>query len=349
MSHFPNKSRITRNSRWEPEHLIRGAQVIISFIPFLLAFTNTKSQSRTHNTTKITKTFSYKTIGSIEVKADFFSATSNVDLKPVIIWIHGGGLIFGSRTDIPTEQLNFYLKGGYSVVSIDYRLAPETKLPEIVSDVRDAVQWVHNYGEDSLRIDPDKIFVVGHSGGAYLALVSGYSKGFRPKAIISFYGYGDIRAEWYTNPDTLNFSDTIISTEAAQQLIRDTVITSASVEDRLALYFYSRQKGNWPVLVTSHHPKEQRAWFQDYCPIENIDSKYPPVLLIHGDKDADVPVSESTRLKDRLTSKRIKNRLILMKNYGHLFDVFEGGMSNPRVTDVFNEVLVFLNRYSKQE
>lgn len=326
-------------------HITRGRLQVAIILFFLLSFTDSNAQSRAAGLNKITKTFSYKTIGSIHVKADLFSGSGNVKLKPVTIWIHGGGLLFGSRSDLPEEQLNFYLTAGYSVVSIDYRLAPETKLPEIVSDVRDAVKWVHLYGKDSLRIDPDKIFVVGHSGGAYLALVSGYAKGVRPKAIVSFYGYGDIRSEWYTNPDTLHFSKTTISQEAARKLIRDSVITSASVEDRLALYFYSRQTGTWPFLVTNRNPRKEQEWFDTYCPIKNIDSRYPPVLLIHGDKDTDVPYYESTRLKNKLTSKRIDNKLIPMNNYGHLFDVFEGGLSNPRIADVFHEVLLFLRQY----
>ena len=75
------------------------------------------------------KTFIYKSIDKVTIKADLFQNAGDSRLKPVIVWIHGGGLIFGSRTDIPEEQLKLYLNAGFSLVSIDYRLAPETKLP----------------------------------------------------------------------------------------------------------------------------------------------------------------------------------------------------------------------------
>src|SRR5687767_5047291 len=116
---------------------------------FFFVSVNTYSQSAESNDID-KKTFTYKTIDKIQIKADLFRTTDNTSLKPVIIWIHGGALIFGSRNDLPEEQKKFYLKAGYSVVLIDYRLAPSTKLPEIVNDVADAIQWVHKNGPDSL-------------------------------------------------------------------------------------------------------------------------------------------------------------------------------------------------------
>ena len=308
---------------------------------FFFVSVNTYSQSAESNDID-KKTFTYKTIDKIQIKADLFRSVDNTSLKPVIIWIHGGALIFGSRNDLPEEQKEFYLKAGYSVVSIDYRLAPSTKLPDIVNDVADAIQWVHKNGPDSLGIDPGKIFVVGHSGGAYLALTSGYSSKIRPRAIVSFYGYGDIRGKWYSSPSAFYLTQPAVSKSRAEKLMPDSVITSASFQDRFDLYLYSRQKGNWPDLVSGHSPKKEYEWFKTYCPIENIDVDYPPVLLIHGDEDTDVPFSQSVELDRVLESKGIKHKFLQMKNYGHVFDAFGGGLANPDVANVFNEVVSFL-------
>ncbi|HEY5918193.1 MAG TPA: alpha/beta hydrolase [Chryseolinea sp.] len=310
---------------------------------FFFVSVNTYSQSAESNDID-KKTFTYKTIDKIQIKADLFRTADNTSLKPVIIWIHGGALIFGSRNDLPEEQKKFYLKAGYSLVSIDYRLAPSTKLPEIVDDVADAIQWVHKNGPDSLGIDPEKIFVVGHSGGAYLALTSGYSSKIRPRAIVSFYGYGDIRGKWYTSPSAFYLTQPAVSKSRAEKLMSDSVITSASFQDRFDLYLYSRQKGNWPDLVSGHDPKKEAQWFKTFCPIDNIDAGYPPVLLIHGDKDTDVPFSQSAELDRVLESKGIKHKFLQMKNYGHVFDAFGGGLANPDVANVFNEISAFLGK-----
>jgi acetyl esterase/lipase len=52
------------------------------------------------------------------------------DVRPVIVWIHGGALIMGNREGIHPQVSALAQVNGYALVSIDYRLAPETKLPD---------------------------------------------------------------------------------------------------------------------------------------------------------------------------------------------------------------------------
>src|SRR5262249_14054720 len=144
----------------------------------------------------IPRTFTYKSVGGCEMKSDVY----NSDLshkKPVILWIHGGALIVGSRAN-PPEWLD--PDGHFVVVSIDYQLAPETKLPSIVQDHQDAYRWVHQQGPE-LGIDLEKVVVAGLSAGGYSTLMTGFSTSPRPKALLSLSGYGDITAPWYSRPD----------------------------------------------------------------------------------------------------------------------------------------------------
>jgi acetyl esterase/lipase len=85
------------------------------------------------------------------------------------MWIHGGALIFGNRGMLPADERERFLRAGYVVVAIDYRLAPETKLPEILNDVEDAHRWIREKGPALFRIDSDRVVAVGQSAGAYLA------------------------------------------------------------------------------------------------------------------------------------------------------------------------------------
>src|SRR5947209_3903456 len=78
----------------------------------------------------IKKTFTYKTVQQCAIKADVYQRSGNAQC-PVVVWIHGGALIMGQRGGIDQSLLDKLLKAGYVVVSIDYRLAPETKLPAI--------------------------------------------------------------------------------------------------------------------------------------------------------------------------------------------------------------------------
>jgi acetyl esterase/lipase len=305
----------------------------------LLLVINVNSQSDENGI--VYKTFIYKTVGTTNIKADLIKKTDNAT-KPVIIWIHGGGLIFGSRADIPEEQRNLYLDAGYSIVSIDYRLAPETKLPDIASDVVDAINWVRSNAADSLKIDSKRIFLVGHSGGAYLALLAGYFLKNPPNAMVSFYGYGQIDSEWLSKPDPFYLTQTLISEDEVNKLISDSPVTAASFKDRFSVYVFCRQRGFWPLLVSGHNPANEKDWFERYAPLRNIGANYPPVLLIHGDKDKDVPFEESVLLDKELKLKNIKHKFIRVNNYGHVFDLADGGLSNPVVSEVFNAVLDFL-------
>jgi len=58
--------------------------------------------------------------------------------------------------------------------SVDYRLVPKSKLPEILEDVQDAFLWIGTTGADLLNINPGKLAVAGDSAGGYLALMSGF-------------------------------------------------------------------------------------------------------------------------------------------------------------------------------
>jgi hypothetical protein len=118
------------------------------------------------------ETFSYKSIENIDVHADVYRLQGN-NLRPVILWLHGGRLIFGNREALPADEREQLLQAGYVVVAIDYRLGPETKLPEILTDVEDAYRWIQEKGHTLFSADPQRVAIVGQSAGAYLALMAG--------------------------------------------------------------------------------------------------------------------------------------------------------------------------------
>ena len=59
------------------------------------------------------------------------------------MYLHGGALIAGNRGMMYDEVADLLTNNGYSIVSIDYRLAPETKLPFIIEHIEDAWRWLH--------------------------------------------------------------------------------------------------------------------------------------------------------------------------------------------------------------
>lgn len=266
---------------------------------------------------------------------------------PAIIYIHGGCLIYGSRKEINQKQLELYLEAGYAVVSIDYRLAPESKLPEIIEDLRDAFRWARTAGAELCSLDPQRIAVVGHSAGGYLALMSGVCVVPSPEAIVSFYGYGDIVGEWYSQPDPFYCTQAAVSEEESGRL-KTGPILSEPYEGRGKdkLYLYYRQRGLWPQEVGGHDPKKEASFFSPFCPIQNVSADHPPTLLLHGDQDTDVPYEQSARMAEELARQKVKHALIRMPKCGHGFDE---DMEDPLVREAFNKVLSFLDRTTRNE
>jgi triacylglycerol lipase len=87
---------------------------------------------------------------------------------PAILHIHGGGYMLGKPEDSWRENLELALHCGCMVVSVDYRLAPETQYPGSLDDCHAVLQWLHE-SAPALGIDPSRIAVKGESAGGGLA------------------------------------------------------------------------------------------------------------------------------------------------------------------------------------
>jgi acetyl esterase/lipase len=159
------------------------------------------------------KTFTYKP----PLQADVYTLRGHSN-QPVVVFIHGGALMMGSRgVSTNSGSLSHALvTAGYAVVSIDYRLAPQVKLPAIIEDVRDACKWVRRDGPRLFQINPDRMFVMGQSAGGYLTLMAGFSVKPQPTALVSFWGYGDIAGPWYSRPDPFYLQQPLVSKEEAE-------------------------------------------------------------------------------------------------------------------------------------
>jgi dipeptidyl aminopeptidase/acylaminoacyl peptidase len=190
--------------------------------------------------------------------------------------------------------------------------------------------------------------VIGHSAGGYLTLMAGFCVEPRPRALVSFYGYGDIIGEWYSRPDPFYRQSPLVTEAEAYETIGQQVLTGTRHEDAFAqyryrFYLYCRQQGLWPQEVGGHDPDREAAWFRPYCPLHNISADYPPVLLLHGDQDSDVPVEQSIQMAAALQAQGVEHELRVLPGQPHGFD--GQGPGDPVVAAAFEAVLAFLDRH----
>ena len=286
-------------------------------------------------------TYTYKKVGDLEIKLDVHRVADE-KLRPVVVWIHGGALIMGHRAGISGRVKKAALERGCALVSIDYRLAPETKLPEIIADVEDAFGWIHKQGPTQAKLDTSHVVVSGGSAGGYLTLLVGHRVKPRPDALVAFWGYGSLVAPWYSEPSPHRRH------QGAKGLSRaeiDKEVSGPPISDSRKrkgnggrFYQYCRQHGIWPKAVSGWDPKTEEAKYVPYMPVRNVTKDYPPTFLFHGTEDTDVPYYESVGMAREFKKHGVPHVLFAVEGGEHGL----GGGDPKRIDEGYERALDFV-------
>lgn len=92
--------------------------------------------------------------------------------RPALLWIHGGGYVAGTAAGEAAIAQQIALEQDCVIVSVDYRLAPETRFPGSLEDNYAALKWLYAHAAE-LGVDPARIALMGTSaGGGHVAMLS---------------------------------------------------------------------------------------------------------------------------------------------------------------------------------
>lgn len=224
--------------------------------------------------------------------------------SPWVLVIHGGGWNSGSSEQLP--ELNAYLQSlGYTVFSMNYRLAPQAHWPEIKSDVLRAIAFVKAHSRE-WNIDTDRWAILGRSAGGQIAGAIAYSLNTseRPRGLISLYA-----------PTDLTFGYDISE--------EDDLLGSRSL---IKNFMGSVPEGNSDLYKTASL-------------MELASKNSCPTLLIHGLKDTLVWEKHTARLIRRLKHLGVPSEAIFLPWGPHGFDFFLSGVEGQISTSAIEHFL----------
>ncbi len=229
----------------------------------------------------------YCSAGGVSLPADIYFAQSGEGPRPLIIYVHGGGWTSGSRAGGSGFEGQFlFVQSGFTVVSIDYRLAPQWKMPAMIEDVKCAVRSFRAHAAE-YGIDPDHIGVIGHSAGAHLAALAGTADESAGFDVGEYAGYSS-------------------RVQAVVDLAGPTDLTDDSTP-------YASEVGREIFGVTAlSDPRLAAA-----SPMTWVSSDDPPFLILHGENDLTVPLAQSQHLAEALTAAGVEARLMVIQNGDH--------------------------------
>ncbi|MEO2198421.1 MAG: alpha/beta hydrolase, partial [bacterium] len=225
--------------------------------------------SHLSNTYRVVPNVTYGVANNRENKVDLYLPRGVDGPTPVLMYIHGGGWVGGSKESSVLRLLP-WLEKGWAVVNVQYRLGAVSLAPAAVEDCLCALRWVIRNAEE-YDIDPDRIVVTGNSAGGHLALTTGMipasagldrqcpgNEELSVAAIINWYGITDV-ADLLDGPNMKTYA----------------VTWMGSLPNRLAIA-------------------------DRVSPLTYVRAGLPPVLSIHGDADPTVPYQHGVRLHAEL-------------------------------------------------
>jgi acetyl esterase/lipase/GNAT superfamily N-acetyltransferase len=272
-----------------------------SSLPFLVLFMEKEIASPEYlRDASIYRDLTYVTNGNTRQRLDLYlPRPEHPAPSPLIIWVHGGAWWEGSKEDyLPLD----YLRLGYAVASINYRLSQHAVFPAQLEDCKAAVRWLRAHAKE-YHFDPDRIGAQGASAGGHLVALLGTT------GEISKFDAGSY----------LNVSSRV-----------QAVVDFFGPTDFLQMDAHRPSDGQTHDTPASPESKLIGGWIQDYPervaaanPITYITPNAAPFLIIHGDRDPLVPHHQSELLKSALEESGVPVTLYTVKGAGH------GGFADP--------------------
>jgi len=216
---------------------------------------------------------------------------------PVIVWVHGGGWLAGSKDRTPAKYM---VNDGYAVASINYRLSTEAAFPAQIHDCKAAVRWLRANAK-KYNLDPKHIGAWGGSAGGHLVALLGTS--------------GDVK-ELEGKMGNLKYSSRI---QAVSDWFGPTDLLQMDKYAPANRKIIHNNPNSPESLLIGGPIQQNREKVAMANPITYVTKDDPPFFIVHGDKDPIVPHHQSEILHQALKKAGVQTTLHTVKGAGHGF------------------------------
>jgi acetyl esterase/lipase len=207
--------------------------------------------------------------------------------RPLLIWIHGGAFMTGDKSENHAIWPEL-MSAGYAVATINYRLSGDARWPAQITDCKAAIRFLCAHAKD-YNIAPGRIAVWGSSAGGHLAALVGTSGSARKLDI----------GEHLDQSSAVSCAVDMFGPIDFEKMPQFTSPTSPEAK------------------MWGRATSEALDLAREACPITYLSKNTPPLLILHGDSDSVVNISQSQLFDAAIKKAGATGDFITLPGVGH--------------------------------
>ena len=239
-----------------------------------------------------TKDIVYANVDGLDLALDIYMPES-AENPPLVVYVHGGAWQFGTKNSVLPLQ---FVENGFALASIDFRQSDQAQFPAQIHDIKAAVRFLRA-NANAYGVNASKIAIAGNSSGAHLATLVGVTN-----------GYAELEGHLGDYLNTSSNVQAILSYFGAYDL---SSILGQSTTFGLVVRVPALQ------LLLGGQPEEKSDLAQLASPVFHVEASDPPLLLLHGDQDRQMPIDQSYQMETAYKDLGLDVYLDVVVGAGH--------------------------------